>query len=93
VVLLGLVGSALAASFAVPVRIPSWLGASVAAAVVVVLALAAYGLRITLGRQALAKASYVPDMYREPPVDILETVAAAAAIDPKLIDPHEEDAA
>ena len=55
-----------------------------------VVALAAYGLRITLGRQALIRLSYEPDMYRTPPVDILDTVAAAVAEEPKLIDPLEE---
>lgn len=70
-----------------------WLGLGMAANLVVVLALAAYGLRITLGRQALARTSYVPDMKHQPPIDILETVARAAAEQAKLIDPSEEDAA
>ena len=73
--------------------VPGWLGAGVAANVALVIALAAYGLRITLGRQALARTSYVPDMNRVPPVDILEAVAAAAAESARLIDPSEEDAA
>ena len=38
-----------------------------------------YGLRITLGRQSLARTSYTPDMHREPPVDILESAAAHVA--------------
>jgi FtsH-binding integral membrane protein len=71
----------------------TWLGAGVVANVVLVIALAAYGLRITLGRQALARTSYVPDMMRTPPVDILEAVAAATADSARLIDPSEEDAA
>lgn len=74
-------------------RAPGWLGAGITANVVLVVALAAYGLRITLGRQALARTSYVPDMKQDPPVDILEAVAAAAADSARLIDPSEEDAA
>jgi len=74
-------------------RLSAWLGAGVVANLVIVLALAAYGLRITLGRQSFAPTSYLPDMKRKPPVDILETVAAAAAAEPALIDPSEEDAA
>ena len=62
-------------------------------ALAAVLALAAYGLRITLGRQALARTSYVPDMKRQPPIDILDAVAAGAAEQARLIDPSEEDAA
>lgn len=58
-----------------------------------VIALAGYGLRLTLGRQALARTSYVPDMRRQPPIDILDTVAAVAAEEARLIDPSEEDAA
>ena len=53
--------------------------------------------RVEAGSQVssspLARTSYVSDMWKTPPVDILETVAAAAAEHPKLIDPHEEDAA
>ena len=93
VVLVISVGIGVAASAAAPMRIVSWLGAAIGTSVVTVLALAAYGLRITLGRQALARTSYVSDMDRQPPVDILEAVAAAAADQPKLVDPHEEDAA
>ena len=87
------VGLGLVSSFGVPTHNRLWLGVLIGVAVVVVWALAAYGLRITLGRQSLAKTSYVADMFRQPPVDILETLAAAAAQQPKLIDPHEEDAA
>jgi len=72
---------------------PTWIGIAVISNVAVVLALAAYGLRITLGRQSMARTSYVPDMMNDPPVDILEAIATAAAEEPKLIDPSEEDAA
>ena len=71
----------------------AWAAIAVAASVAVVLALAAYGLRITLGRQALARTSYLPDMHQQPPVDVLDAVAAAAAEEPRLLDPSEEDAA
>ncbi len=56
----------------------------------VVLALSYLGLKITLGRQALAATSYTPDMDRDPPVDILASVAAYAADAPKLIDVRED---
>lgn len=49
-----------------------------------------YGLRITLGRQALARTSYTPDMHREPPVDILESAAAHVAQRAAVIDVLEE---
>jgi hypothetical protein len=74
-------------------RASAWIGAAVISNAAVVLALAAYGLRITLGRQSMARTSYVPDMMNDPPVDILEAIATAAAEEPKLIDPSEEDAA
>lgn len=91
--LVALVAGELAALLAGSAHIARWFGAGIAANVVVVVALAAYGLRITLGRLALARTSYVPDMHREPPVDILAAVAVAAAEEPRLIDPSEEDAA
>jgi len=56
----------------------------------VALALSYFGLRITLGRQALGSTSYVPDMDREPPVDILEVVAEQAHEEPKMIDVQKE---
>ena len=60
---------------------------------VVALALSYFGLRITLGRQGLGSTSYVPDMDREPPVDILEAVAEKAAEPPKVIDVQKEGGA
>ncbi len=56
----------------------------------VVLALSAYGLRISLGRQSLARTSYQCDMDFDPPMDILECVAEFADDPPKLIDVQEE---
>ncbi len=56
----------------------------------IVLALSAYGLRITLGRQSLARTSYVPDMDFDPPMNILDCVAEFADVPPKLIDVREE---
>jgi hypothetical protein len=88
--LVGLMATALALLL-VPAPHPAWLASTVAASVVVVLALAGYGLRITLGRQALARTSYVPDMLQRPPADILDAVAAAAAEEPRLLDPSEEE--
>ena len=56
----------------------------------VALALSYFGLRISLGRQNLGSTSYVPDMDREPPVDILEVVAEYANEPPKVIDVQKE---
>ena len=56
----------------------------------VALALSYFGLRITLGRQGVGSTSYVPDMDREPPVDILEVVAVHAQEEPKMIDVQKE---
>jgi hypothetical protein len=65
----------------------SWLGlAIVAGNCAVALALSYYGLRITLGRQSVGSTSYVPDMDREPPIDILDVVAEHAREEPKMID-------
>ncbi len=50
------------------------------------LLLSFYGLRISLGRQGLGGTSYVPDMSRTPPVDILEVVGGWTHEDAKLID-------
>ncbi len=55
-----------------------------------VLALSAFGLRITLGRQSLAGTSYQPDMDFDPPINILECVADFAEDPAKLIDVREE---
>ena len=69
----------------------SWLGlAIVVGNCAVVLALSYYGLRITLGRQAFASTSYVSDMDRDPPVDILDVVAERAAEPAKMIDVQKE---
>jgi hypothetical protein len=56
----------------------------------VALALSYYGLRISLGRQGFGSTSYVSDMDRQPPVDILEVVAEHAQEAPKLIDVQKE---
>lgn len=70
-----------------PVAVVSWSGIAVVLGnPIVVFWLSYYGLRITLGRQTLARTSYVPDMHRKPPVDILEAVAAWGTEDPKLVD-------
>jgi len=70
-----------------PPRLFSWLTlAIVVGNCVLVLGLSYFGLRITLGRQALARTSYQPDMDWEPPLDILACVADFAADPPKLID-------
>ena len=74
-----------------PLRIWSWLALAVIGGnTAVVLALSAYGLRITLGRQSLAGTSYQPDMDFDPPIDILDCVAEFAEDPPKLIDVREE---
>ena len=69
----------------------SWLAlAIVVGNTVVALALSYYGLRITLGRQGIGSTSYVPDMDREPPVDILDVVAENTREAPKMIDVQKE---
>jgi hypothetical protein len=74
-----------------PVSIASWLGLAVVLGnPLVCLALSFYGLRITLGHQALARTSYVPDMFREPPVDILDSAALHVAERAKVIEVLEE---
>jgi hypothetical protein len=50
------------------------------------LALSYFGLRISLGRQGLRPTSYVADMDRSPPVDILEVVAEHACEPARVID-------
>lgn len=57
---------------------------------VVCLALSFYGLRISLGRQAVARASYVPDMLKTPSVDVLESAAAHVAERARVIEVMEE---
>jgi hypothetical protein len=74
---------------------PLVVGSALGLAVIVgnnlaVLALAAYGLRITLGRISLAPTSYTPDMDLDPPVDILDAVAGFAADPARLIEVREE---
>jgi len=72
-------------------RAVSWLGlAIVAGNCAVALALSYYGLRISLGRQGVGSTSYVSDMDRDPPVDILDVVAEHAREAPKLIDVQKE---
>jgi hypothetical protein len=56
----------------------------------VCLALSFYGLRISLGRQAIARTSYVADMMQTPPVDVLATAAAHVAERAKVIEVREE---
>ena len=75
-------------------RIPtiSWLGFLIVVANnVVVFWLGALGLKITLGRQSIGTTSYVPDMFRSPPIDIIETNAAQLADRPRTIDPSSEE--
>jgi hypothetical protein len=56
----------------------------------VTFALCAYGLKLTLGRQGIGMTSYVPDMFKDEPVDILDATAERVAAPPKLIDLLEE---
>ncbi len=56
----------------------------------VVFGLSFFGLKITLGRQAFGKTSYLPDMDWEPAIDILACVADYSGDPPKLIDVREE---
>jgi hypothetical protein len=85
-------GEIAALSFATgELRVVSWLGSAIVVGnCAVVVALSYYGLRITLGRQAFGTTSYVCDMDREPPVDILEVVAERAREPAKLIDVQKE---
>ena len=65
-------------------ELTSWLGLLIVVVNnAVSLALGAYGLKITLGRQALGRASYTPDMDRDPPVDILQVDAPYVTERPK----------
>jgi hypothetical protein len=95
IVLLGMVAVESLAAAAAPgaPRVASPLGLAVVVGnPLVCLALSFYGLRITLGRQALAATSYVADLDREPPVDILATVAVHVAEKAKVIEILEEHA-
>jgi hypothetical protein len=74
-----------------PLSIMSLSGlAIVAGNCAVVFGLSFFGLKITLGRQAVGGTSYTPDMDQDPPVDILAVVAAYSGDVPKLIDVQEE---
>lgn len=74
-----------------PAVLLSWFGLAVIVGNCgAVFGLSYFGLKITLGRQGLGGTSYVPDMDREPPVDILASVAEYSGEPPKLIDVQEE---
>lgn len=91
--LLGMAAAELAglAAAARPLSPRSWLALAVVLGnPLVCFGLSFYGLRITLGRQALARTSYTPDMHREPPVDILESAAVHVAQRAAVIDVLEE---
>jgi hypothetical protein len=92
-VLLGMVVGELATSavLASAPTVRSWLGIAVVAGnPLVCLALSFYGLRISLGRQAIARLSYVPDMALDPPVDILAATAVHVAERAKVIEVMEQ---
>jgi hypothetical protein len=92
--LVGLAASELVAALALggrAVSLSSALGLAVLAGnPVVCLALSFYGLRISLGRQAVARTSYVPDMMKDPPVDVLASAAAHVAERARVIEVMEE---
>jgi hypothetical protein len=74
-----------------PPVLVSWLGLAVIVGnCCVVFGLSYFGLKITLGRQGLVGTSYLPDMDRKPPIDILSSVAEYSGDSPKLIDVQEE---
>ncbi len=82
--------AALGASGRAP-SVSSALGLAVVAGnPLVCLALSFYGLRISLGRQAAARTSYVPDMMKDPPADVLASAAAYVAERAKVIEVLEE---
>ena len=92
-VLLALVVAELAGLLGGTLRLGSWLGVAIVVAnPLVAFALSFYGLRITLGRQSLARTSYVPDMRRTPPVDALVTAAEHVAERARIIEVMEESA-
>lgn len=79
------------ASTSRPMTLTSWLALAVVLGnPVICFCLSFYGLRITLGRQALTRTSYTPDMDRKPPVDILVSAAALAAERAAIIEVQEE---
>ena len=53
--------------------------------------LCAYGLKISLGRQSIGKASYEPDLFKKEPFDILIRVGEYSKQKPKYIDLYEEN--
>ena len=88
-VLLGLTGFECVVLWRVTDPVPLATAVGVAVVVgnpLVVFLLSFFGLKITLGRQAFAGTSYLPDMRRTPPVDILQVVASWQDEDAKLVD-------
>lgn len=53
-------------------------------------ALSYFGLKMSLGRQALARTSYQPDMLKTPPFDVLAACAADVSEPPDVIDVLQE---
>jgi hypothetical protein len=49
------------------------------------------GFKISFGRQGVGRTSYVPDMFRKPPIDIIDANTAALADLPKTVDPSAEE--
>ena len=49
-----------------------------------------YGLKITLGRQSLARVSYEPDLFKKEPIDILVAAGEHRKDQPKFYDLLEE---
>jgi hypothetical protein len=77
-----------------PPIVVSWVGLAVIVGnCCVVFGLSYFGLKITLGRQGLGGTSYLPDMDRRPPIDILSSVAEYSGDSPRLIDVQEEHTA
>jgi hypothetical protein len=86
-VLLALVVAELAGLHGAALRPGSWLAAAVVVAnPIVAFALSFYGLHITLGRQAVARTSYVADARKKPPVDVLAVVAEHVAERARVIE-------
>ena len=48
--------------------------------------LCGYGLKITLGRQSLSKTSYIPDLFKKEPVDILVSAGKHRKEEAKYLD-------
>jgi hypothetical protein len=64
-----------------------WSGAAIVVGNPILAALlSAFGLKMTLGRQSLARTSYRADLFADPPVDVLAINAGAVAEPPDLID-------